>query len=34
MKPIWDAENAAKKKEEDRKQFAELKKSGLDLGEA
>lgn len=32
MKPVWDAEAAAKKKEEDAKQMAELKAQGIDFG--
>lgn len=33
MKPTWDAEAAAKKKEADRAQAAELKAQGVDIGE-
>lgn len=31
MKPTWDAENAAKKKEMEAAQSAELKKQGLEI---
>lgn len=32
MKPTWDAEAAAKKKEEDRIQMEQLKAQGIDFG--
>lgn len=32
MKPIWDAEAAAKKKIDDERQMQELKEQGIDLG--
>ena len=32
MKPVWEAEAAAKKKVADEKEIAELKQQGIDLG--
>ena len=33
MKPIWDAEAAAKKKEAERLEMEDLKRQGLDIGQ-
>lgn len=32
MKPVWEAEAAAKKKEADERELAQLKEQGIDLG--
>lgn len=34
MKPVWDAEAAAKKKLDEEEQIADLRKQGIDIGPA